>query len=80
MYVCIHVCMYVILKLGFERYERGNCPSWEGELSGGELFGGVHEYIDSRDFCYTRTSASPLGPQHRVPEPLPSLEAHLISK
>ena len=31
--VCIHVCMYVIFKLDFERY-RGNCSSWEGELSG----------------------------------------------
>src|SRR6218665_880496 len=38
MHVCIHVCMYVIFKLDFERY-RGNCPSWEGELSGGELSG-----------------------------------------
>src|SRR6218665_3650589 len=34
MHVCIHVCDYVIFKLGFERYG-GNCPSWEGELSGG---------------------------------------------
>ena len=37
MHVCIHVCrlcMYVIFKLGFEQYGRGNCPSWEGELSG----------------------------------------------
>jgi len=40
MHVCIHACMYEILKLGFERYGRGNCPSWEGELSGGELSGG----------------------------------------
>ena len=43
MHVCIHVCIYVIFKLGFERY-RGNCPSWEGQLSGGkcpgELSGG----------------------------------------
>ena len=37
---CIHVCIYVIFKLGFERYGGGNCPSWEGELSGGELSGG----------------------------------------
>ena len=32
--------IYIILKLGFERYG-GNCPSWEGncpgELSGGEM-------------------------------------------
>src|SRR6218665_20696 len=33
MHVCLHVCIYVIFKFGFERY-RGNCPSWEGELSG----------------------------------------------
>src|SRR6218665_300167 len=39
MHVCTHVCIYVIFKLGLERYG-GNCPSWEGELSGGELSGG----------------------------------------
>jgi len=39
MHVCIHVYMHVIFKLGFERYDRGNCPSWEGQLSG-ELSGG----------------------------------------
>src|SRR6218665_3337325 len=39
MHVCIHVCIYVIFKLGFERYG-GNCPSWEGELSGGNCPGG----------------------------------------
>src|SRR6218665_409684 len=39
MHVCIHVCIYVIFKLGFERYG-GNCPSWEGELSGGNFPGG----------------------------------------
>src|SRR6218665_2327685 len=39
MHVCIQVCIYVIFKLGFEWYG-GNCPSWEGELSGGELSGG----------------------------------------
>ena len=48
-YTCVHasmcICMYVymyvcvILKLGFERYG-GNCPSWEGELSGGIVQGG----------------------------------------
>ena len=38
MHVCIHVCIYIIFKLGFERY-RGNCPSWEGELSGGIVRG-----------------------------------------
>src|SRR6218665_666836 len=38
MHVCIHVCIYVIFKLGFERYG-GNCPSWEGELSGGIVRG-----------------------------------------
>src|SRR6218665_4175492 len=36
MHLCKHICIYVIFKLGFERYG-GNCPSWEGELSGGEL-------------------------------------------
>src|SRR6218665_3266274 len=41
MHVYIHVFTYVSLKLGFERYGRGKCPSWEGELSGGELFGGI---------------------------------------
>ena len=40
MHVCIHVCIYVIFKLGFERYG-GNCPSWEGELSGGNCPGEV---------------------------------------
>src|SRR6218665_659147 len=44
MHVCIHVCIYVIFKLGFERYG-GNCPSWEGncpgELSGGSVRGGI---------------------------------------
>src|SRR6218665_4140438 len=43
MYICmhvrIHVCMYAIFKLGFEQYGRGNCPSWEGELSGGIVWG-----------------------------------------
>src|SRR6218665_264861 len=33
MYACVHTYIYVIFKLGFERYG-GNCPSWEGELSG----------------------------------------------
>src|SRR6218665_3599124 len=40
MHVCIHVCIYVIFKLSFEWYG-GNCPSWEGELSGRELSGGI---------------------------------------
>ena len=39
MHVCIRICIYVILKLGFERYG-GNCPIWEGELSGGIVRGG----------------------------------------
>src|SRR6218665_1728830 len=38
--VCMHLCVYVIFKLGFERYG-GNCPSWEGELSGGIVRGEV---------------------------------------
>src|SRR6218665_2895532 len=40
MHVCIHVCIhvYVIFKLDFERYGE-NCPSWEGELSGGNCPG-----------------------------------------
>src|SRR6218665_1598806 len=38
MYACVHTCIYVIFKLGFERYG-GNCPSWEGELSGGIVRG-----------------------------------------
>ena len=38
--MCIHVCIYVIFKLGFERYG-GNCPSWEGELSGEIVQGGI---------------------------------------
>ena len=29
-----------------------------------------------RDFCFMHTLAPPLGPQHRVPEPVPSLETH----
>src|SRR6218665_1250789 len=34
MHVCIHLCMHVIFKLGFERYGRGNCPTWEGNCPG----------------------------------------------
>jgi len=30
-----------------------------------------------RDFCFMRTPAPALGPQHRVPEPVPRLETHL---
>src|SRR6218665_1300250 len=41
MYICIHVCIYVIFKLGFERC-RGNCPSWEGKLSGRNCPGGKY--------------------------------------
>src|SRR6218665_56652 len=42
MHVCIHVCMHVIFNLGFKQYGRGNCPSWEGKLSGwGELSRGI---------------------------------------
>ena len=41
-HVCIYVCMYVIFKLGFER-NGGNCPSWEGELSGGIVRGIVRQ-------------------------------------
>ena len=44
MCAAIHVCMHVIIKLGFERYGRGNCPGGNcpgvnclGELSGGEM-------------------------------------------
>src|SRR6218665_1892651 len=29
-----------------------------------------------RDFCFMRTHAPPLGPQHRISEPVPSLETH----
>src|SRR6218665_689709 len=33
-----------------------------------------------RVFCSIRTAVPPLGPQHRVPEPVPSLETHLKSE
>src|SRR6218665_2580705 len=33
-----------------------------------------------RDFCSMHTPVPPLGPQHRVPEPVPSLETHLKSE
>src|SRR6218665_3965725 len=35
-----------------------------------------------RDFCsmHTPVPVPPLGPQHRVPEPVPSLETHLKSE
>src|SRR6218665_2352042 len=33
-----------------------------------------------RDFCSMRPFVPPLGPQHRVPEPVPSLETHLKSE
>ena len=33
-----------------------------------------------RDFCSMRTPVPPLGPQHRVPEPVPSLETHRKSE
>ena len=49
MHVCIHVCIYVIFKLGFERYG-GNCPSWEGELSG--VVSG--ENVRSQGFFYVQ--------------------------
>jgi len=47
----MYICMHVIFKLGFERYGRGNCHSWEGKLTGGELSGGC-------PFPYTHTYAS----------------------
>ena len=40
MHVCIHACIYVIFKLGFEWYG-GNCPTWEGELSRGNCPRGI---------------------------------------
>src|SRR6218665_522018 len=56
MCICVHTCMYVIFKLGFERYGRGNCPSWEGELSRGELSGGElsvpHTFLVLHQFRY----------------------------
>src|SRR6218665_3270001 len=33
-----------------------------------------------RVFCSKRTAVPPLGPQHRIPEPDPSLETHLNSE
>ena len=33
-----------------------------------------------QDFCFMRTPAPPLGPQHQVPVPVPSLETHLKSE
>src|SRR6218665_1781074 len=33
-----------------------------------------------RNFYFMRTTVPPLGPQHRVPEPVPSLETHLESE
>src|SRR6218665_4208444 len=41
MYACVQTCMYVIFQFGFERYGRGNCSSWEGELSGGRIVRGI---------------------------------------
>ena len=35
-------CMHAIFKLGFELFGRGNCPSWEGDLSGGLIVRGVN--------------------------------------
>src|SRR6218665_3878000 len=43
------------------------------------LYHGQGRNLD-RDFCSMRTTVSPLGPQHRVPEPVPSLETHLESE
>src|SRR6218665_3855708 len=59
MYVCIHVCIYVIFKLGFERYG-GNCPSWEGELSGGIVRGGsVRGELSRGEMSGPHTSRTP---------------------
>src|SRR6218665_4009690 len=48
--VCMHVCIYVILKLDFERYW-GNCPSWEGEWSGGIFRGLLSGKLSGGNVC-----------------------------
>src|SRR6218665_336321 len=42
--VCIHVCIYVIFKLGFGGYG-WNCLSWGGKLPGGIVRGSVGEEL-----------------------------------
>ena len=40
MYACVHTCMYICnFQVGFWAVQGGNCPSWEGELSGGKCPG-----------------------------------------
>src|SRR6218665_1191846 len=45
-------------------------------FQGPRFYPGQGRNLD-RDFCSVRTPVPPLGPQHRVPEPVPSLETHL---
>src|SRR6218665_1195001 len=57
MYACVptctfvHACMYVIFKLGFERYGRGNCPSWRGNVQGVNCPGELSEVELSGGKC-----------------------------
>src|SRR6218665_1133879 len=46
---------------------------------GPRLYPGQGRNLD-RNFCSMRTPVPPLGSQHRVPEPVPSLENHLKSE
>src|SRR6218665_80489 len=64
MIVCIHVCIYIIFKWGFERYGWGNCPSWEGELSGGIVRGKCPGEIVQRG-----NVRAPSATCHRTPRP-----------
>src|SRR6218665_1290556 len=46
---------------------------------GPKFYPGQGRNLD-RDFCSMCTAVPPLGPQHRVPEPVPNLETHLKSE
>src|SRR6218665_2024526 len=48
-------------------------------FQGPRFYPGQGRNLD-RDFCSMHTPVLPLGPQHRVPEPVPSLETHIKSE
>src|SRR6218665_777834 len=90
-YICIYVspagsglelsCCSLLHVVRVKGGVRGSlvATSAAARCQGPRFYSGQGRNLD-RVFCSMCTAVPPLGPQHRVPEPVPSLETHLKSE
>src|SRR6218665_2172652 len=75
------IYMYACRKRRLKGRVRGSlvATSAAARCQGPRFYNGQGSNLD-RVFCCMCTAAPHLGPRHRVPEPVPSLETHLKSE